>query len=164
MSQSGKNRLIVFVCTGNICRSPMAEYLMRRRLGDPTVWSVASAGVFAMDGAPASAEAVQALSDLDIDASGHRSQVLTDVLIESATLLAVMTASHKQQVLSYFPDAEGKVFLLTEFGVGGAPQDVSDPIGQSLNVYRYTRDQIDSALSDLILYMKERWGLSEPPS
>jgi len=156
--------LVVFVCTGNICRSPMAEYLLRHRLSENTTWAVASAGVFAMDGAPASLEAVHALADLGVDGSGHRSHMLTLDLIESATLLAVMTDSHKQQILSHFPEAAGKVFRLTEFGVGGAGEDIADPIGQSVNVYRQTRDQIDRALPDLILYMKEHWGLSEPSS
>ena len=109
-------KLIVFVCTGNICRSPIAEYLMRYRLGDRTQWCVASAGVFASDGAPASQGAVQALADLNIDASQHRSQMLTNELVEGATLLVVMTDNHKRQVLSYFPNAENKVFRLTEFG------------------------------------------------
>lgn len=162
MKESG--HLVILVCTGNICRSPMAEYLMRHRLGENTTWTVASAGVFAMDGAPASIEAVQALADLGIDGGGHRSQMLTGDLIQSATLLAVMTENHKRQILSHFPEAAGKVFRITEFGLGGSEEDIADPIGQSLSVYRHTRDQIDSALPDLILYMKEHWGLSEPPS
>lgn len=157
-------KLIVFVCTGNICRSPIAEYVMRHRLGDRTQWGVASAGVFATEGAPASQGAVQALADSNIDASQHRSQMLTDELVESATLLAVMTDNHKRQVLSYFPNAESKVYCLTEFGVGTSAEDVADPIGQSLSVYRDTYQQIDGALSDLLLYMNSRWGLSEPPS
>ena len=66
---SDGKHLIVFVCTGNICRSPMAEYVMRHRLGGDTRWTVQSAGVFAMDGAPASMEAVQALAELGIGPS-----------------------------------------------------------------------------------------------
>lgn len=153
---------LLFVCTGNTCRSPMAEYLMRHRLGPDVIWQIRSAGVFAADGMPASREAVAALAELDMDGSSHRSQMLTRELVEQATLIAVMTEGHKMQILQQIPEAKDKVFRLMEFADAASDLDVHDPVGGPISVYRSARDQIDSALVDLILYMKEHWGLSEP--
>ena len=106
---------ILFVCTGNICRSPMAEGLLRhaaQRRGDI---SVASAGVATGHGQPASENSVVALRQWDIDIRGIRSQPLTDELIEWATHIFAMTRSHMDAILTFFPEAEEKVWLACEF-------------------------------------------------
>lgn len=133
---------------------------MRARLGDDTMWETGSAGVFAPDGAPPSKEGVQVLKELKINSRKHRSRPLTRELVDQATLVVVMTREHQLDVLRMFPDLEGRVHMLTSFSdTHHAAVNIPDPIGLPLSVYRTTRDTIDSAVSDLILYMKDRWGL-----
>ncbi|NCC50953.1 MAG: low molecular weight protein arginine phosphatase [Spartobacteria bacterium] len=152
-----KKHQIVFVCTGNICRSPMAEYILRHRLGPDSAWQAQSAGVAAWPGSPASREAVVALKEIDIDLTPHFSQPLTPELVDATDLIVVMTNAHRSDVLQRFPAANGKVFTLHRFGTVDQDADVADPIGGSVHVYKKTRDEIDSAISDLILYMKDNW-------
>ena len=150
-----QRRVLIFVCTGNVCRSPMAEYLMIERFGKNTCWSVASAGISAVPGMPASAPAVTVMAELGIDIRRHRSQMLTRGLIEAATLVVVMTGFHKLAIDSQFPGNGMKVRLLKSFSPNGGGGDVPDPIGLSEEVYRRTRQEIDDALLDLIIFLKK---------
>ena len=145
---------ILFVCTGNLCRSPMAEALFRHRIGADPGWEATSAGTFACLGHPASENAVLAVKELGIELSGHRSQPLTYELVESADLIVVMTADHRFHLLEDFPEVGNRVFLIKSFGTSKVPADVSDPYGGSLNTYKRIRDEIDRALSDLILFIR----------
>ena len=147
---------LIFVCTGNTCRSPMAEGLLISLLGSNCGWEISSAGVHASDGLPASSGAVAALRDQGLDISGHRSRRLTPSLIQGADLLVTMTNSHRDAVLALAPESEGKVFLLKSFGIAQCAADIYDPVGEALDVYRRVRDEIDAALPDLILYMMEK--------
>jgi len=148
-------KTILFVCTGNTCRSPMAEYLFRARLGPESDWRAESAGVAAVAGRSASPEAVEALRERGIDLTPHRSRPLTQALAESAALIIAMTEGHAQEIRDRFPAVRDRVRLLTSFGVVPQEPDIPDPIGQSLFTYRHVRDQIESALADLILYLRE---------
>jgi len=150
----GAQKKILFVCTGNLCRSPMAEALFRHRMGENSGWEAQSAGTFAALGHPASENAVLALKELGIDLSGHRSQPLTAELVETADLIVVMTAEHRFHLLEVFPEVGNRVFLIKSFGTSKVPADVSDPYGGSLNTYMRIRDEIDRALSDLILFIR----------
>jgi protein arginine phosphatase len=132
----------------------MAEALFRLRRGDDSSWEPASAGLYAAAGHPASQQAVEVLRELKIDLSAHRSQPLTEFLAEKADLLVTMTDAHRETILHSWPKLAHKVFLIKSFGTSTVPADVSDPYGGSLQVYRKTRDEIDQALSDLILYLR----------
>ena len=155
---------VLCVCTGNICRSPMAEELLRHRLGAGGRWVVKSAGVAAPPHQPASPEAVQAMAEWKLDISAHRSQLLNRRLVDESLLILVMTAAHGQAVTTQFPESRGKVRLLTSFGAARHPEGIPDPIGLSLDVYRHTRDRMDSAVADVVLYLKEQEGRRAGPA
>jgi len=146
---------LIFVCTGNTCRSPMAEGLLKALLGPDCGWEISSAGVCAGNGFPASPNAAEAMREKGIDIASHRSTHLSPELIEAADLLVTMTRGHRDAILSITPESAGKVFLLKSFGVAKCTADIYDPVGEALDVYRRVRDEIDAALPDLILYMME---------
>jgi tRNA threonylcarbamoyl adenosine modification protein (Sua5/YciO/YrdC/YwlC family) len=145
--------LVLFVCTGNTCRSPMAEALARHWLGGNPEWEVESAGVSAVPGQRASEGAITVMEEKKIDLSGHRSRPLTQAQIDAADLVVVMTEAHKSGVLGRFPGAAGRVVLLNDFNPRRAGEDVPDPFGMKPGVYRTIRDEIEAAMPELILHL-----------
>ena len=93
------------------------------------------------------------MKELEIDIESHESQPLTAGLVQEADLIVTMTANHRFEILQDFPEVGNRVFLIKSFGTSKVPADISDPFGGSLNVYRKIRDEIDRALSDLILFI-----------
>ena len=143
---------LLIVCTGNTCRSPMAEGLARcliaERLGvcsaalSEAGIVVKSAGVHAFDGAPASPEAVSAVASMGIDIQNHRSSPLTPQLIHEADVIYCLTDGHRQAVLSISPDASSKTHRLDP------DADVMDPIGMDDSVYQATAKAIKQSLTE----------------
>jgi len=143
----------LFVCTGNTCRSPMAqviaEGLFRRALGVTRKelralgFRFLSAGTFAAQGLPASANARKVVAELGFELKNHRSRPLTPELIRGADYVLCMEESHLRRVLELAPEAAGKAKLLAGY-------DVPDPIGGDEGVYRTVRDTIKEAVEKLL--------------
>ncbi|MEX0666480.1 MAG: protein-tyrosine-phosphatase [Acidimicrobiia bacterium] len=171
---------MLVVCTGNICRSPMGEALLRAHLdARGTAVNVHSAGTMAWNAGPPN-EAVAAMAEMGLDISAHRSRQLTTELIGEADLVLGMTRQHVDRITALAPDAATRVFLVEELvrlgGVVGArsegealrawllrvhearphaqvrgrgEDEVGDPIGEPLDVYRATAARLDASLRDL---------------
>ncbi|WP_353854330.1 low molecular weight protein arginine phosphatase [Bacillus sp. Bos-x628] len=139
---------ILFVCTGNTCRSPMAQALFTSIADEKRLQvKVKSAGIFASDAGKASPQAIEALFEKSIPLN-HSSSRLTEELISEADYVFTMTSQHKQLILEQYEDTEGKVFTLKEFATG-IDGDVSDPFGGSLSTYQETRDELEDLLYQL---------------
>ncbi|MFP5114239.1 low molecular weight protein arginine phosphatase [Bacillaceae bacterium C204] len=142
---------ILFVCTGNTCRSPMAEAILKNKQIDAI--EVRSAGIFAANGNEASAHAKKVLEDNGI-AHNHRSSLLTRNEVEWADLILTMTSSHKMGILQQYPEVGGKVFTLKEYSGEGFHLDVVDPYGGSLAMYEKTFRELDELIDKAIGKLK----------
>jgi len=143
--------MIVLVCTGNTCRSPMAEALLKKRIADRLRCKVSelddrgivimSAGISASAGGRSAAEAIETMQTRGLDLTQHESQPLTDRIVRFADVVITMTRGHRQAILEAWPDAEPRVHLISQ-GRG----DVPDPIGGPLELYRRCAEQLDEYL------------------
>jgi RpiB/LacA/LacB family sugar-phosphate isomerase len=156
---------LLFVCTGNTCRSPMAEGIARLVLEGRPGWKVASAGVGAINGQAASTHAVTAMRQLGRDISGHRSQMLTAQLVREADYIFALTQSHAEGILYYHPEAAEKLFLLREFddSVESFDKDIADPIGGPLPGYIETRNQIEAGVRTAIAFIEQHEAATAAP-
>ena len=148
---------VLFVCTGNICRSPIAEGIFRQLLGNRKDIEVASAGVHAVRGQPPSLYAVQVCEEEGVDISGLRSQPLTAALIDRATHIFAMTGAHLETIQMLFPDGAEKSFLLREFEEPDTTvwRDVPDPIGLGRDVYEVCASTIKNALPSVLAFVEQ---------
>jgi protein-tyrosine phosphatase len=144
--------MILLVCTGNTCRSPMAEGICRKMLAEKIGCTVdelhdrgvlvMSAGITATMGGTAANEAVAALQEHGIDLTTHESQPVTEKLIRHADVIWTMTRSHRQAIVNSWPDAAARTTLLSM-----DERDIADPIGGPLEYYRKCAEQITNELS-----------------
>jgi glycine hydroxymethyltransferase len=148
---------VLFVCTGNICRSPIAEGLFRRLIGNRKDIEVLSAGVHAVRGQPPSLYAVQVCAEEGADISDLRSQPLTAALVDRATHIFAMTGAHLETIQTVFPQGAEKSFLLREFEEPGTTvwRDVPDPIGLGREVYEDCARIINNALPSVLAFVEQ---------
>lgn len=136
---------ILFVCTGNTCRSPMAAAIMEKiAVENDLDVLIESAGLFANVGGTASEEAIEALDKMGIDLTFHQTKPITEELIEKSDIILAMTQAHKELLK---PMAGDKVYTLKEYA--GESGDISDPYGGDLEEYEETAKEIYDALVDV---------------
>ena len=149
---------VLFVCTGNTCRSPLAEGLFRQATVGRTDFTVSSAGIAATKGTPASRETQHILKQRGAPLTGFKSRPVTATILQAATHVFAMTTGHIAALETRFPEHAAKLFLVREFaGMTDKRHgtDVPDPIGMGIAAYEEVAKLLDAAIPSIIAYIDQ---------
>lgn len=154
---------VLLVCTANICRSPMAMGLLHERLrkdGLEEQVTVSSAGVYGLDGQPASQPGVEVLAERGIDIGDHRAHTVSENEISEADLVLVMEEAHRRTLFYNYPHLLGKIFLLSE--MSGNYHDIKDPYRQPKDAYERTASEMTALIEEGYPTILRRLRISRP--
>jgi len=163
MSDQTLPRSVLFVCTANQCRSPMAEALLKSlaaRRGEADRWQVQSAGTWTEPGRPATQLSQAVMRRRSIDLSGHRSHLIDADMLGKAAVILVMTRHHKEAVQAEFPEIRHKVYLLSQ--LVDRSFDIEDPYGGTLDDYELCATDLQDILTDGYDRLVELAGRAAP--
>ena len=148
---------VLLVCTANICRSPMAEGVLRMGLKEAKLEHihVYSAGTLNWKNCPASEPAIQVCADIDVDITAHRNSPLTQKKIKNSDLILVMGKRHLAEIDKRFPQAKNKTFLLGIFDIINSELEIDDPIGMPFAFYQYVLTKICRCVDGFIGWLQE---------
>ena len=146
---------VLVVCTGNICRSPMAEGMLKKKLPERLAGrvTISSAGIHALHGNMAQPHALEVMQGVGIDISGHRARQLSSTLVRSSNLILVMEKFHLRLVKMKSMLNPVKVRMLTRFEANGEPYDVPDPMGGGITVYEASAVIIHNCVKGVYAYL-----------
>lgn len=139
---------VLFVCTANMSRSPMAQAFFQHLIDQGQLgpeWRVESAGTWGRENAPASSKAQAVLQEWGIDLSQHRSRIVDEAMLAQFDLILAMEKGHQEAMQIEFPRARARIHLLSE--MVGRRDDVADPVGKSIEDYRATAQQIHDLIA-----------------
>lgn len=141
---------ILFICTGNTCRSPMAEGILKDLAEKRGLdIEVKSAGLVGIDDGDISRDAISVLKDIDIDISKIKSKAISEDLVRKADLILTMSQRHKGNLILKFPFIKDKIFLLNEYAFN-MNKDIVDPFGMGRKYYEETRNEIYMAIEKIL--------------
>lgn len=151
---------IMFICTGNICRSAMAEGMLKKMLQEEKIEAeICSCGIYAETGDEPTYNAIDAMKDYDVNITSHKATNIRDSKIKEMDIILCATNSHKQNVLYLYPELKGKVYTMKEYaGIDkdGQDLDIKDPWGYDLNVYKHCAKEIQECLEKIVEKLKNK--------
>jgi len=141
---------VLFVCTANVCRSPLAaelfRHLIQRMNGTCEIWSIESAGIWATPGQPAANEVQAVLWELGIDISDHRSRLVSKNILKRFSLVLTMEPGQKEALMIEYPELKQRIYMLSE--MAGVEITIRDPIGGTMNDFKQAADEIERWLRE----------------
>ncbi len=145
------------VCTGNICRSPIAELMLKDKLSRDSekVINISSAGINGINNNRATKKAIETMNEHDIDLSDHRARFLTYDILKESDLVLVMERAQLKLIHNLYRSEKDKVYLLSTFCPEKKKIDVPDPYGQSIKVYKKSAALIEKCLNGVVEYLRQ---------
>lgn len=142
---------IMFICTGNICRSAMAEWLMKKLVKDNNIEAkIYSSGIFAEDGDIPTYNAIEAIKEYGVDLREHRATNIRRSKIEDMDIILCATNSHKNNVINMYPNLKDKIYTIKEYaGFNESDLDIQDPFGYDIETYRFCASAINDCLEKI---------------